>query len=263
MPARPADVVVAVVVELRVERELDVVVLAVQRVEADLDQHRRPLGVGHVGADQPPALGVLARLRVGERVVGDRAGGDGLAVDHELQLARRRVREVRVVDLGHVRAAQREPDAAGAGGDWSRSPACRPAPSRPSSPGAPGARSRACAGASAREQDAGKDARWRRIVARMVLVNLACASPAAPRRGLGCRLGEAGDESTAGASRRRVRMMQSRARSARPAATHRASDEDAEGTQIVRTMRRSTSHARDRRRRGALSGLDDSGRHAA
>ena len=111
VPARPADVVGAVVVELRVVGDLDVVVLAVERDEADLGQDRRPLRIADVGPRQPPLRGAR-RLRVGQRVLGDRARRDPLAVDHERQLARRRVREVRVVDLGQLRLAQREPDPA-------------------------------------------------------------------------------------------------------------------------------------------------------
>ena len=111
VPARPADVVGAVVVELRVVGDLDVVVLLVERVEADLDQDRRALGIGHVGARQPPLLRARG-LRVGQLVLGDLARRHAVSVDHELQRPRRRVREVRVVDLGQLRLAQREPDPA-------------------------------------------------------------------------------------------------------------------------------------------------------
>src|SRR5262249_54196604 len=66
-----------------------------------------------------PALG-LERLRVGERAVRarDLRGACRLALvpDHEREIADRGVLEVRVVDLGHLLRAQREPDPARARG---------------------------------------------------------------------------------------------------------------------------------------------------
>ena len=148
--ARPADVVGAVVVELRVVLQLEVVVPAVLGLEADPDQDDRALGVGRVGADEAPAGG-LGGLRVGQRVVADRSAGDALPVDHEGQVAGGGMAEVRVVDLGHVGVAEREPDAALAARGGAEALLVRAAQFA-FPPGAPGARSRACAGARERQR---------------------------------------------------------------------------------------------------------------
>ena len=120
-PDRAGAVVAAVVVELRVEQHVQAIGLAGERLEATIDEHRRPRGVGRVRLGQPPAPGAVGhRLAVVEAVQPlDHADAvHRLAVDahrragpadRELHVADARGPEVGVVDLGHLAVAEREP----------------------------------------------------------------------------------------------------------------------------------------------------------